>query len=99
MKRTMPIAARWADQWNYPDYTGDVEPFAERVPYFHSLVGEAGRRPADVEISVQFRFSGDLAATRDHIEACRELGAGHVLISFTPPIDPSLPPKVAHAIS
>ncbi len=47
---------------------------------------------------MQFRFSGDLAATREHVEACRALGAGHVLVSFTPPIDPALPAKVADAL-
>ncbi len=98
-RRTMPIAARWADQWNYPDYTGDLQDFADRVPYFRGLVAEAGRDPADVEISVQFRFSGDAPRTREHIARCRELGADHVLVSFTPPIDPALPSKVAEAIA
>lgn len=98
MRRTMPIAARWAEQWNYPDYDGDLERLAKRVPHFRALVAGAGREARDVEISVQFRFSGDLGQTREHIRACRDLGADHVLVSFTPPIDPALPARVAEAI-
>ena len=71
------------------------------VASLHVLRGEdraAGRNPADVEVSVQFRYGGDPAEARDRAEAYRELGADHVLVSFTPPIDPRLPGEVARAL-
>ena len=99
MKRTMAIAARWADQWNYPDYTGELEPLATRIPHLRELMTAAGRDPASIEISAQFRYGGDPVEARDRAEAYREIGVDHVLVSFTPPIDPTLPGIVAEALA
>lgn len=97
--RTIPLAARWADQWNFPDYTNDLEFFAASLALFEQALAAAGRTRGDVEVSVQFRYGDDLARTKDQVAGYREIGADHVLVSFTPPPDPHLPPKVAEALA
>ena len=98
-KRTIPLAAKWADQWNFPDYTNDPEFFAETLARLDEACEEIGRDRSTIEVSVQFRYSGDIRQTVDQVETYAELGADHVLVSFTPPADPSLPPAVAEALA
>lgn len=97
-RRTIPLAARWADQWNFPDYTNDLELFASSLETLDEACQAVGRARSEIEVSVQFRYSGDLARTVDQVRAYQETGADHVLVSFTPPPDPSLPPRVAEAL-
>ncbi len=98
-RRTIPLAAKWADQWNFPDYTHDPDFFASSLARLDEACQTRGRDRSEIEVSVQFRYSGDLARTVDQVDAYRELGADHVLVSFTPPADPSLPPMVAEALA
>ncbi len=98
-KKTIPLAAKWADQWNFPDFTTDPDLFSNRLERLHEACEEIGRNVADIEISVQFRYSGDPVQARDLADTYRELGAQHILVSFTPPADPTLPPKLAAALS
>ena len=49
-------------------------------------------------MSVQIRHA-DLDKTRDLRDTYRDLGADHLLVSFTPPPDPSLPVSVAEALA
>ncbi len=92
--RTLPLAAKWADHWNFPDYDRDVAAFETRVVRLRSLCAEIGRDPAEIEISAQFRFD-NLAEIPDLIAGYEAAGANHVLVSFSPPGDPTLPVKVA----
>jgi F420-dependent oxidoreductase-like protein len=97
-RRTIPLAARWADQWNYPDYTGDMDGFVAALSRFHEACGEIGRDPADIEVSAQFRYPGDPGEASDRVAAYRESGAQHVLISFMPPTGTDLPSRLAEAL-
>lgn len=97
-KRTIPLAARWADQWNFPDYTRDLDLFRDRLAKLDSACETIGRDRSEIEVSVQFRFSGDLAETVDRVAAYVENGADHILVTLTPPADPSLPPEIADAL-
>jgi F420-dependent oxidoreductase-like protein len=96
--RTLPMAVRWADQWNFPDFDDDLEAFRIRVERIGELCAEAGRDPATLEVSAQFRYSGDPAEAVDRVAAYRDLGADHVIVSFSPPADATLPPLVAEAL-
>ncbi len=49
-KRTLRIAARWADEWNYWS-TPDV--LAHKVAVLHSHCREVGRDPTDISVSTQ----------------------------------------------
>lgn len=99
MLRTVPLAARWADHYNYPDYEDDLGAFAQRVARLRELEAEFGRPSGSIEISAQFRYPGDLSETVDRVAGYAETGADHVLVSFTPPTEPSLPAKVAEALA
>jgi alkanesulfonate monooxygenase SsuD/methylene tetrahydromethanopterin reductase-like flavin-dependent oxidoreductase (luciferase family) len=98
-KRTIPLAARWADQWNFPDFTSDLELFASSLRRLDEACVGTGRERGDIEVSVQFRYPGDPAATADRVAAYRESGADHVLVTFVPPTDPGDPGAVAAALS
>jgi alkanesulfonate monooxygenase SsuD/methylene tetrahydromethanopterin reductase-like flavin-dependent oxidoreductase (luciferase family) len=98
-KRTIPLAARWADQWNYPDFVGDPDAFATALAILDEACEAIGRDRAGIEVSVQFRYPGDMSQALDLVAAYRGYGAEHILISFTPPPDPSLPPAVAEALA
>ena len=97
-KRTIPLAARWADQWNFPDYTRDLDLFRDRLAKLDAACEAIGRDRSEIEVSVQFRFSGDLAETVDRVAGYTENGADHILVTLTPPADPSLPPRIAEAL-
>ena len=92
--RTLPLAAKWADHWNFPDYDRDLSAFETRVARLRSLCAEIGRDPAEIEIPAQFRFD-NLAEIPDLIAGYEAAGAHHVLVSFSPPGDPTLPVRVA----
>lgn len=98
-RRTIPLAARWGDQWNFPDYENDPGFFASSLARLVEVCEETGRDRAEIEVSVQFRFGGDLAKTVDQVATYRELGADHILVSFSPPADGSLPSLVAEALA
>lgn len=98
-RRTIPLAAKWADQWNFPDYTNDLDLFRNRKALLVDSCAEIGRDPGEIEVSVQFRFTGDLSETVERVAAYQAAGADHILISFSPPPDPSLPPSVAEVLA
>ncbi|MGI9607980.1 MAG: LLM class flavin-dependent oxidoreductase [Acidimicrobiales bacterium] len=99
-KRTLPLAAKWADQWNYPDFGASdaLDVFSDRLALLRSLCAEIGRDPREIEISAQIRYPGDIAAAIDRITAYREAGATHMLVSFMPPTDLGLPAEVGDAL-
>jgi len=98
-RRTIPLAAKWADQWNFPDYTGDPDLFVDRLARLDEACEGIGRDRTEIEVSVQFRYGGDAAQTTDQAATYRELGAQHILVSFSPPPDPRLPNLVADALA
>ena len=97
-RRTIPLAARWADHWNFPDYTSDLDLFRRRLARLDEACEEIGRDRSEIEVSVQFGFSGDLSETVDRVAAYEAAGADHVLITLYPPPDPTIPPKLADAL-
>lgn len=98
-RRTIPLAARWADQWNFPDYTNDPGLFQSCLTRLDEACEELGRARSQIEVSVQFRYPGDTSETCDRVALYEELGADHILVSFTPPGEASLPARVAEALS
>jgi len=97
-RRTIPLAARWADQWNFPDFTSDLELFVSSLRRLDEACEEIGRDRDAIEVSVQFRYPDDLAETADRVAAYRGSGADHVLVSFFPPTSLDLPNKVAEVL-
>jgi F420-dependent oxidoreductase-like protein len=98
-KRTIPLAARWADQWNFPDFTSDLGLFRDRLELLDEVCRAIGRDRAGIEVSVQFRYPGDPAETADRVAAYREAGANHALVTFFPPTGEDEPRAVAKALA
>ncbi|MDP3984389.1 MAG: LLM class flavin-dependent oxidoreductase, partial [Acidimicrobiia bacterium] len=97
-RRTIPLAAKWADQWNYPDYDGDIDLLHASFEIFHSSLAQVGRNRSDVEISVQFRYPNDIGKLLDQAATYVEAGADHLLVSFSPGSDPELVSRAAAAL-
>jgi F420-dependent oxidoreductase-like protein len=96
-KRTLRIAARWADQWNAPSATPDV--LAHKIAVLHGHCADVGRNPADIEVSVQVRSTGDASAVADEAAALVAAGAQHVIVGFRAPFDAALLEPVAYALA
>jgi F420-dependent oxidoreductase-like protein len=96
-KRTLRIAARWADQWNAPGATPEV--LAHKIEVLHGHCAAVGRDPAEIEISVQVRSDGDPAAIADDAAALVQAGAQHVIVGFRAPFDASRLEPVARALA
>jgi F420-dependent oxidoreductase-like protein len=86
-RRTLPIAARWADQWNLP--AGEPDLLAHKVSVLHEHCRAIGRDPAEIEVSVKVKAGGDPAAVAERAAAYREAGAQHVIAMFEAPFRPA----------
>jgi alkanesulfonate monooxygenase SsuD/methylene tetrahydromethanopterin reductase-like flavin-dependent oxidoreductase (luciferase family) len=85
-KRTLRIAARWADQWNLPGGTPEV--LRRKVEVLHHHCADVGRDPAEIEVSVKAKADGDPGEFADLAGRFREAGVGHVIAMFEAPFDP-----------
>jgi len=88
-RRTIPIAARWADQWNYPG--DDADELRHKIGVPHSscaAIGRdpaaIGRDPAAIEVSAQFRVQGGPAANAAAAARLVAAGAQHVVYFGAP---------------
>ena len=86
-KRTLRIAAMWADQWNLPG--GDPEMLRHKVEVLHAHCADVGRDPAGIEVSTKLNADGDPAEFADLVGAFREAGADHIVAMFEAPFDPA----------
>ncbi len=86
-KRTLRIAARWADQWNLPG--GDPDTLRHKVEVLHRHCTDVGRDPAEIEVSTKIKADGDPGALADLVGEFREAGADHIIAMFEAPFDPA----------
>ena len=86
-RRTLRIAARWADQWNLPG--GDPEVLRHKVGVLHRHCADTGRDPAEIEVSVKMKADVDPAEFAALAARYREAGAQHVIAQFAAPFDPA----------
>jgi F420-dependent oxidoreductase-like protein len=96
-KRTLRIAAQFADQWNAPAATPDV--LAHKIAVLHGHCADVGRNPAEIEVSVQVRAGADTAAVAAEAAALADAGAAHVIVGFRAPFDASRLEPVARALT
>ena len=83
-RRTLRIAAKWADQWNLAG--GSVEVFRHKLSVLHDHCVAVGRDPAAIENSVQVPAAGP-AETAEAAAAYVQAGAQHVVIVWRAPFD------------
>ena len=95
-KRTLRIAAKYADQWNAPGATPEV--LAHKIAVLHGHCADIGRDPSKIEISVQVRSAGDPAGVADDAATLVRAGAQHVIVGFRAPFDATRLEPIAHAL-
>jgi len=86
-KRTLRIAARWADQWNFPG--GDPAELRHKIEVLHAHCAQIGRDPSEIEISVKAEADIDPEAFAELTVAYRQAGAQHIIAHFPAPHDPA----------
>lgn len=84
-RRTMRAAARFADGWNLP--AGTPDELRHKVGVLHAHAADAGRDPAEVEVSVQVDVAGQPARATDRAREMVAAGAQHVVFVFDAPLD------------
>jgi len=79
-KRTLRIAARFADDWNFPG--GTPEQFAHKVDVLRGHCADVGRDFSEITCSTHLIPSAEPNETADNAAAFVEAGAGHLCLYF-----------------
>lgn len=98
-KRTLPLAARYADHWSYEG--ADLDELTRKLEVLHARCADIGRDPDEIRTSAKVRFAAD-----EHPDVVAEraqvlVGAGVrlVLVSFPRPLRPSVVEPIAEALA
>lgn len=97
-KRTLPLVARWADHWNYFDPDSPPEALRDRLDHVRELCADLGRDPDEIEVSAQMRMPRTTDELTDLAGAYLASGAGHIIVTAFPPVDPETVPRLAEAL-
>ncbi|MBY0398802.1 LLM class F420-dependent oxidoreductase [Myxococcota bacterium] len=95
-KRTLRIAAKYADDWNFPG--GSPEQFAHKVAVLHRHCADVGRDPAEIALSTHILAGADVEATAAAAAGMVGAGATHLCLYFWDNRDPSLLGKSVEAV-
>ena len=96
-KRTLRIAAKYADQWNFPGRTADE--LKAKLAVLHQHCADVGRNPAEIEVSVHLfepLEPDSAAATARELAAA---GCNHVILYLKAPYDVERLRIVASAVA
>jgi F420-dependent oxidoreductase-like protein len=78
-RRTMPIAARWADVWH--SFAGPSS-FPDASARLDRLAEEAGRDPSEIARAASLSLSGSLDEVRRTVDAWRETGVTYLVCGW-----------------
>ncbi len=98
-KRTIPLAAKYAQHWNYEGT--DPEVLKQKVDVLRNCCEAIGRDPNEIRISGKVRFSNAESPNvlTERANKMIEAGANTVLVSFPRPSTPEMVEPVASALS
>ncbi|MDG2300972.1 MAG: LLM class flavin-dependent oxidoreductase [Acidimicrobiales bacterium] len=98
-KRTLPLAAKYAQHWNYEGT--DPEVLAQKAQVLRECCGAIGRNPDEIRISGKVRFSNteNPNVLTERASRMIESGANTILVSFPRPTTPEMIEPVAAALS
>jgi F420-dependent oxidoreductase-like protein len=96
-KRTLKIAARWADDWNFPG--GPPEEMAHLIKVLHGHCADINRDPSEIMISCHMRVTEDLVETVQRARTFVNAGAEHLILYFYDSSRPDLIRKAVEAVS
>jgi F420-dependent oxidoreductase-like protein len=86
-KRTLRIAAQWADEWNFPG--GDPKELTELIEVLHAHCADIDRDPAEISISVKAETDIGPGPFAELVAEYRDVGADHLIAHFGAPHDPA----------
>jgi len=95
-KRTLRIAAKYADDWNFPG--GSPEQFAHKVAVLNDHCADVGRDPAEIALSTHLIAGPDVAATAAAAAGFKAAGATHLCLYFWDNRDPERLAKTVEAV-
>ena len=95
-KRTLRIAARFAEDWNFP--YGDAESFAHKANVLREHCAALGRDPSEITLSVHLPVDADPEQTAATARAYAEAGAQHLCLYFGDCSDPGLLGRSVEAV-
>jgi len=98
-KRTLPLAAKYAQHWNYEGT--DPKVLEQKLQILRQCCEEIGRSPDEIKISGKVRFSNseDPNVLTERAEKMIQAGANIVLVSFPRPTTPDMVEPAALALS
>ncbi|MBJ20715.1 MAG: LLM class F420-dependent oxidoreductase [bacterium] len=96
-KRTLRIAARFADDWNFPG--GTPEQFAHKIDVLHEHCTDVGRDPREIVCSTHVIAGAEFNETADNAAAFVEAGASHLCLYFFDLSDRAVLGKTVEAVS
>lgn len=96
-RRTLPLAARYADHWNYSG--SDPVEFADCRATLHAACGAIGRDPDEITCSVLLRYTGDADQLLADIAAFESVGAHLGIVSIPKTAAPSVVDEIATVLS
>ncbi len=83
-KRTLRTTARWADHWNFPGMSYDLDGFRHKSAVLESWCDQMGRPFDEIERSIQFGF-GDPDSLAERLAGANEAGADHAVVGLPGP--------------
>jgi alkanesulfonate monooxygenase SsuD/methylene tetrahydromethanopterin reductase-like flavin-dependent oxidoreductase (luciferase family) len=95
-KRTLRIAAKYADDWNFPG--GSPEQFAHKVGVLHGHCEAVGRNPEEIALSTHLLAGADVEATAAAAAGFAAAGATHLCLYFWDNRDPGLLGRTVEAV-
>jgi F420-dependent oxidoreductase-like protein len=83
-KRTLRIAARFADEWNFPMGPPflTAEQFAQKVEVLHRHCADVGRDPSEISLSMQHTCGSDPDENAAQVAEFVDAGAQHIILYF-----------------
>ena len=98
LRRTIPMAAKYASHWNYGTQSMSVDDFKMRRAVLQSACDAQGRDPAEITISTLCSYTGDTGPMVEQVRAYAEAGVDLMLIRISPDQPPGCVEDIAAAL-
>jgi F420-dependent oxidoreductase-like protein len=95
-RRTLPLAARYADHWNYSG--ADPDEFTSCRTVLHDTCASLGREPAEITCSVLLRWTGDADQLLLDAAAFADRGADLGIVSIPKSDSPAVVEQIADVL-
>jgi len=98
-KLTLRVAAQYADIWNLPNSSGDVEEYNHKMNVLRQHCQAVGRDPAEIRLSAQPVVNYEnLAETAQTVQKYVNIGVTHVVLNLRPPYPEGIAQRLADEV-